>query len=74
MIRSYYVFVTGVCVVPERHQHAVHWWFVGGYSGRTLELTQANRPEGPADCGCPTCSVRIHQASSKIYTAEYVTS
>lgn len=72
MILSYELFVTGVCVIPERHQHAVYRWFTGGYSSRTLELTQAYRPEGPADSGGSTCSVRIHQSSYKICTAEYV--
>lgn len=56
-------FVAGVCVISERLQHAVHWWFAGGYSGRTLELTQAYRPGGPADSGGSTCSVRLHAAS-----------
>lgn len=59
MTLSCCLFVTGVRVVLERHQHAVYRWFAGGYSRRTLELTQADCAEGPAVSRRSTCSVRL---------------
>ena len=51
---------TGQYSVPERYQHAVHWWATGCHSSGELESAQAHRSRGPYAGGSAPCFVRVH--------------